>query len=460
MRDGSRSKYGRRVKAPLPIFAETSHHPLPDGQVRLLGAVSAVTGAMTRVETGGAALLVDCGIAQGREAARWRFPEAARDVDAVLLTHAHQDHVGSLPALLDGGYAGPIFATRATLEIAEEVLRDGLRLGGVTRNDAAHLLGRLRELARPLSYDVATAVPGLDGTVAFREAGHILGSASVDIQTPGARVICSGDLGRPDSPILRDYCELWDERPVDLVVMESTYGDRDHAGTHDDVEAELERIVLRAIAKRGHILVPAFAIGRTQTLLYHLNTLVEAGRVPHLPVAVDTPMGLRITETYAHSRRLFDAEALDRIAHGDEPLDFEGLYAVYRRRDSERLRDVPGPMLVIAGSGMCTGGRIVGHLCELLPDASTTVVFTGFQAPGTPGRAIQRAAKREHGAGTVRLDGEDVVVRASVETLPGLSAHADRGELGRWLRAIPAARRVALHHGEPDAQRALRAYLG
>ena len=450
----------------MKVTATTARHPLPDGQVHLLGAVESVTGAMTRVETGNAALLVDCGIAQGREASRWKFPDAARGVDAVLLTHSHNDHLGSLPFLIEGGFDRPILGTRATLEIAEMVLKDGLRIQDVSNHEASRFVRRFRELSRAVPYDTATEVDGFAGKLSFREAGHILGSASIDIESEHSRVICSGDLGRPDSPILRDYCENWSPRPVDVVIMESTYGDREHRCSHDDVEHELERIVKRAAELQGHILVPAFAIGRTQTLLYHLNTLIESGRIPEIPVAVDTPLGLRVTETYAESRRLFDAEALRKISQGDDPLDFESLYAVWKGRDSARLRDVPGPMLIIAGSGMCTGGRIMGHLQELLPVENTTVLFVGFQAPGTGGRAIQQAAAERRsgndkgGSGSVWLDGENVHVRANIETLSGLSAHADRCELKRWLSAIPEPKRVALHHGEVEAQESLQGWLG
>lgn len=444
--------FGERI---MEFKVATPKHPLPDGQVQLLGAVTTVTGAMTRVETGNAALLVDCGIAQGQEAKTWSFPEAARDVDAVLLTHGHNDHVGSLPILLDGGFEKPILGTRATLDIAELVLLDSLHLNGASESDQASFRRHFRRLSRVVPYDTSTEVAGFEGKVAFREAGHILGSSSIDIQSVHSRVILSGDLGRPDSPLLRDYCEDWGARPADVVVMESTYGDQEHRCTHDDVEKELERIVKRAAQLKGHILVPAFAIGRTQTLLYHLNTLIEARRVPNIPVAVDTPFGLRVTETYAESRGLFDAEALKRINRGDDPLDFEGLYAVWKGRDSARLRDVPGPILIIAGSGMCTGGRIMGHLQELLPVESTTVLFVGFQAPGTGGRAIQEAARRRRNGevGSVRLDHEDVIVRANIETISGLSAHADQRELRRWVRAIPNPACVALHHGEVEAQR-------
>lgn len=434
----------------MELVPTTEDHPLPDGRVRLLGACRSVTGAMTRVETGGAALLVDCGVAQGDDARDWRFPDAARDVDAVLLTHGHNDHVGSLPALLEGGFDRPIFATPPTLELAQLVLADGLRLQGATPVEVERFAARLKQLARPIEYGAPTKLERLDGTVAFREAGHILGSASVEVVTPASRVIVSGDLGRPGTPLLRDAHATWSRgRPVDLVVLESTYGDGEHRHAHDDVPGELLRIVQRAVADGGHILVPAFAIGRVQTLLFHLNALVESGRLKDLPVAVDTPMGLRVTESYQRYRRLYDAEALARLARGDDPLDFEGLYAVQRGSDSVRLRDVKTPMFVIAGSGMCTGGRIVGHLIELLPRPETCVLFVGYQARGTPGRRIQDAART---GGVVRLDGEEVPVRAAIETLSGLSAHADRRELKAWLGAIPDVRRVALHHGEVEAQ--------
>ena len=438
----------------MQVVATTAAHSLPDGSVTLLGAVRSVTGAMTRVDTRGASLLVDCGVAQGDEGRDFRFPEAARHVDAVVLTHAHNDHVGTLPALLERGFDGPIVGTAATLEIAEIVLLDGLDLQGASPREREAFQRRFRGLRRTAAYDRSLEVAGFQ--LSFREAGHILGSASVEIESKASRVVISGDLGRPDSPLLRDFYEQWSpHKPVDLVVMESTYGDGEHRHSHGDIELELERIVNDALARGGHILVPAFAIGRTQTLLYHLNTLVESGRVRDLPVALDTPMGLRVTESYRRFQKLYDRPTLDKIARGDDPLDFDGLYAVSRGRESSRLRDLRESMLIIAGSGMCTGGRIVGHLQELLPRAETTVLFVGFQAPGTLGAKIQRAARmtgeRER---TVDVFGEATPVRATVETLSGLSAHADRRELMRWLKAIPDVRRVALHHGEVEAQRA------
>jgi metallo-beta-lactamase family protein len=448
--------------APAPLAADvvggTAVHPLPDGEVRLLGAVESVTGAMTRVEMGGRRLLVDCGIGQGAEARRWQFPDAARDVDAVVLTHGHLDHIGSLPILLDGGFDRPILATKATLDIARISLEDSLSMQRASFREIQWFLSTFDKLARPVPYDQGGAPIGSLGlNLTFREAGHILGSASVDIVSEKSRVILSGDLGRPGSPILRDPFAAWpNARPVDVVIMESTYGSRDHEHTHSDIEEKLLSVVKETVSKKGKVFIPAFAIGRTQVLLWFLNELVESNRLPKIPVALDTPMGLLVTETYGRFKKLYDKESVQKLSRGDDPLDFDDLFVVKRGKDSYRLRETPGPMIIIAGAGMITGGRIIGHLVDGLPDPKNTLLFVGHQSVGTPGRRIQEAARAGQ---TVWLDGEEVMVRARIETLRGLSAHADRGELRTWLSQIPNVKRVGLHHGEINAQRDLVAYL-
>jgi metallo-beta-lactamase family protein len=459
MNDRNKSTYLSDV---VPeILPHTEVHPLKDGRVELLGAVRQVTGAMTRVDLGGVQILVDCGIAQGKDAARWKFPDAARDVDAVVLTHGHQDHIGSLPALLEGGFDKPIYLTRGTLAIASISLEDSLSFGTTSPKEQERFLKRFRELSRPLELAQRAPIQGSRAAASvdlwLREAGHILGSSSAELRSTQSRVLCSGDLGRPNSPLLRDPETNWsDDAPFDVVVLESTYGNRDHAHGREDIARDLERILKDALQRRGPILVPSFAIGRTQTLLYFLNEIVESGKIEHLPVAIDTPMGLAITETYQSFTRLFDRDALERLARGDDPLDFEDLFAVRRGRESARLAEVEGPILIIAGSGMCTGGRIVGHLVRELGDPRATVLFVGHQADGTPGRAIQDAARRP--GASVYLGGEKIPVRAKIERLAGLSAHADRRELLAWLGHLPGIRRVALHHGEVDAQRDFATY--
>jgi len=448
--------------------------PFPGGTLRVLGAGRCVTGAMSLFEFGGTRVLVDCGMARGADAGA-PFPEEVVSVDAVLLTHGHLDHVGALPELWRLGAQVRIYATPATLSLAVIVLEDSLRLGGASEQDRRSFMKWFRKASLGVRYDLWREVRGRNaqsrdagppgtgglppdaGTVrfAFREAGHILGSSSIELRSPEARLIVSGDLGRPGIPILRDPFTAWEpEPPVDLVVMESTYGNRTHAPA-SAMEDELEKIIHHALRDGGHILVPAFAIGRTQTLLYHLNTLVEAGRIKNLPVAIDTPMGIRVTELYESSRHLYDEDALERLSHGDDPLDFDSLYAVRKGSHSRHLRDEEQSMLIIAGSGMCTGGRIVGHLRALLPRPETDVLIVGYQAAGTPGRALLEAAS-EGGERWVEFDGEKVKVRAAVHQLSGLSAHADQGELLAWLAAIPSVGQVVLHHGEVEAQVGMR----
>ncbi|MBL8716802.1 MAG: MBL fold metallo-hydrolase [Myxococcales bacterium] len=435
----------------------TELHPIPDGEVRLLGAVRTVTGAMTRVDVPGARILVDCGIPQGADARGFRLPDAASEAHALVLTHGHLDHIGSIPTLLDRGFDGPIYATAPTLEITALSLEDGLGLQGAPPGEIERVLGRFRALAKPVPYDRAFDVRGT--TVAFREAGHLLGSASVELRRGRARVVLSGDLGRPDSPILRDPNTEWarDVGPVDLLVMESTYGSREHAHDHARISRDLEAILRTAAQRGGHVLVPAFAVGRTQVLLWFIDDLVESGRVPRIPVAIDTPMGLAVTDTYQRFRKLYDKESLAKLARGDDPLDFTELFAVHRGKDSRRLLDHDGALVVIAGSGMCTGGRIVNHLIEGLPDPRTTVLFVGHQAEGTPGARILAAKGR---GGRVQVGDREVEVRAEIAVLKGLSAHADRKELTAWMNHLPGLARVALHHGDEEAQRSFAAYAG
>lgn len=436
----------------------SQRHQLPDGALTLLGAVDDVTPTMTLVEQGGTRLLVDVGTERFGDA----LPRAALAAETLILTHAHNDHMSGLERLVFEGRLQRIVATPPTLEIAKLQVKDGIKLARRDRADYDAFVQRFDALARATPYD--TAVHCGEVAVTLREAGHILGSASVELVAERSRVVISGDLGRPGSPLLRDYHTTWAaDRAVDLVLLETTYGDRDQPGQAGDLAERLAAAIRHALRDGGHILVPTFAIGRAQMLLYLLDQLVEAGRLPELPVAVDTPMGLTVTETYKKFHKLYDREALAKLSRGDDPIDFDTLYAVREARHSRRLDELDHPVLILAGSGMCTGGRIVGHLKHLLPRPETDVIFVGYQAERSPGARLQHLGEQRAGAGaavpTVWLDGEEVEVRANITTLKGFSAHADRAELWRWLSSIPGVATVALHHGERKAQEAFRSYV-
>lgn len=434
--------------------------------IRFLGGAGTVTGSRFLVEAGGRRVLVECGLFQGLKEHRLRnwapFPVAPETVDAVVLTHAHVDHTGALPLLVRQGFRGDVFCTPATADLLRILLPDSARLQeeearyanekGYSKHapralplyavaDAAAALQRLR----PLRYGKAREiVPGF--TLAFSRAGHILGSASA-LLTVGAgagdprRVLFSGDLGRYSAPILPDP-----EPPpeADVLVVESTYGDRDHpAGSPADA---LEREITGAAARGGAVVIPAFAVGRTQEVLFLLRELEQAGRIPVLPVFVDSPMATDATPVYRAHREDHDTEMDALLGRGIEPLAPRRLSFTRTVDQSKALNRVHEPCIIVSASGMATGGRVLHHLERRLPDPTTTVLLVGFQAAGT------RGARLLGGAETVRMHGKDVPVRARVVSLPGFSAHGDRDEMARWLDGLTVAPALTLCvHGEAGA---------
>jgi metallo-beta-lactamase family protein len=438
-------------------MTQTLGRTISTSTLRVHGAARSVTGSCHQLDVAGATLLVDCGLFQGEHDATDRNRQCPvahpADVAAVVLTHGHLDHVGRVPLLVRGGFAGPILGHPATLEIAAIVLRDALKVARYEgcpthdEDDVERAIARFR----PLPYQVPrTIAPGVRLTLF--DAGHILGSASVLVESPEVNVLFSGDLGRAGTPILRDPNTRYPAGTrVDCVVLEATYGDREHRGAAPARE-RLRSVLRRALGDGGKVLVPAFSIGRTQELLYHLRALVAAGELSDVPVIVDGPMGLDVTALYERYRDEYDAEALALLRNGKPPLSFDTLYSARTGRASELARTIDGPALVIAGSGMCTGGRVLGHLEDLLPDARTDVLLVGYQARGTLGRELLDGADR------VIVRGRPVRVRAQVTSVPGLSAHADQSGLLAWLAAVPGpVRRVFVVHGEPAACEALAA---
>lgn len=434
-----------------------------------------VTGSAGLLDTGRARVLVDCGLFQGgREAEALNpLPPALRpaELDAVLLTHAHLDHVGRLPLLTRAGFTGVIHATPATIELAAVVLRDSARIQAqdlertnrkrarsgqeplaplYTSEDVETLLGRLR----PVPYHRPVSVaPGV--TARWFEAGHMLGSASVHVtaETAGGAtrtIEFSGDLGPVTAPILREF-----ERPPrsDAVVLESTYGDRDHRPPADTV-AEFTGIVQRAVAEQGRILVPTFAIGRAQLILLLLAGLFRKRAVAPFPVFLDSPMAIEATAIYESHPELFDEELRDFIRVRPVREELRTLRLCPTAEDSRQLNDLPGPLLILAGNGMATGGRIVHHLRHSLGRPGTHVVIVGYQAHGSLGRRLVEREPR------VRVLGDEIPVRAQVHTLGGFSAHAGRTDLLKWFAPLAAGRpRVFLNHGEDGPRRALAGTL-
>lgn len=428
-------------------------------RLTFLGATGTVTGSKTLVEVGGKRLLVDCGLFQGYKMLRLRnwepLPFDAASLDAVLLTHAHIDHSGMLPLLAKQGFRGPIITTGGSADLCEILLLDTAHLQEeeaayrnrhkatkhqpalplYTVDDAKACLKQFQRIALGATVDLGDGVQ-----VHFTSAGHILGAASVKIEHGGRSVLFSGDLGRDDDLVMRPPAT---GQRADWVVTESTYGDRLHPAG-DPVE-QLGAIVRRTAARGGLVIMPAFAVGRTQSVLYSLYKLREQGAIPYLPVVLDSPMGIDATQLYMRHA------GEHRLSHEDCQHITQMTRLTRSVEESKSLLSQHGPMIVIAGSGMVTGGRVLHHLAYHAGDAHNTVVLSGFQAAGTRGAALLAGER------SIKIFGDYVTVRAEVEQIEGLSAHADQAGLLGWLKALERPpQRVFITHGEPAAADMLR----
>jgi metallo-beta-lactamase family protein len=429
-----------------------------------------VTGSAYLVQTREANVLVDCGLFQGaRKVENYnRIPKsgAFQKLNAVVLTHAHLDHTGRLPLLTRAGYHGPIYATPATIDFADLILKDSAHLqkSDVERqNRRRQRMGeplldplyeqqdvdRLRPLYKKLAYDKPMLLaPGI--SVRAVEAGHMLGSVSLEltVEDGGEKrvVIFSGDLGPRGAPLHRDYVPF---RKADVVFMESTYGDRDHRSLKETA-TETRAVVKKAVEAGAKILIPVFAVGRTQLLLYLLAGAFQRGTLPPFPIYIDSPMAIQATKLYGKHVELFDDEALAMQKSGELREELETVKFCPSADDSRALNDVKGPCMILAGAGMCTGGRILHHFRHNLGRPGTTVLFVGYQGHGSLGRMIV------DGKETVTIFGEKIPVRASVHTFGGLSGHAGQGDLVRWLACVAgSAPRVFLTHGEERGRKPL-----
>jgi metallo-beta-lactamase family protein len=447
-----------------------SHRLLPImANIQFLGATGTVTGSKFLVDAGKSRILVDCGMFQGAKKLRllnWEaFPVPPASIDHIILTHAHIDHAGMLPVAVRDGFQGNVWCTPGTQELCEISLMDAAHLQeedarfankkGFSKHKPALPLYTTQDAARsiehlkPVDYDSEINIAG-GSRICFRDAGHILGSSIVeanliDGERP-VRIVFSGDLGRYGALILRDPSPI---DQADYLVVESTYGDRRHE--KEEASAEIAAIVNETAHRGGMLVIPAFAIGRTQTLLYVLRDLKSRGAIPDLPVFLDSPMAVSVTELFCRHMGEFDEEA-QRLykATGSCPVLCPNLRFVRTTQESQELNNIRYPAIIISASGMATGGRILHHMKYRLPDPRNTVLFVGYQATGTRGQIILSGARE------IKIHGEMVPVRARIRTVESFSAHADSSEIMRWLQTFKKAPKMTfVVHGEPSASEAL-----
>jgi len=444
-------------------------------KLTFLGAAGCVTGSKYLVEAAGKRLLVDCGIFQGTQELQDRnykpLPVDPKTIDYQVLTHAHLDHTGWLPMLVKSGYPGPIYANPATIELTTILLKDSAHLQEedtlharihkdsrhadaqplYTSEDVDPTLKLIKSMPRSGAFDISP-----EFRVNSYDAGHILGSSSLELTiTEGSKktvVVFSGDVGRYNQPILKD--PTTPPSKADVLICESTYGDREHPD--GDAAELLAQIVNRIVKRGGSIVIPSFAIGRTQTFMYYLRQLEDQQRIPHLPVYVDSPMALSATDLYLKYKGDHDQEYV-RVEGSDgkgDPLSVHEFHLTRSVEESKAISNVKTPCIIISASGMVSGGRVLHHLAQRLPDARNAVILAGFQAEGTRGRALQEGAK------SLKLYGQDVPVLAEIVAMGQFSAHAGKSELLRWLTVFPAPpRQTYLTHGEPAAAQALQAAI-
>ena len=436
------------MTTPISDIARVIHH----------GGKHTVTGSCHELKLPNGSILIDCGLFQGKDLSfggrnaslNIEFP--IEQVNALVLTHAHIDHIGRLPWLLAAGFKGPIYCTHATAELVPLMLEDGLKLQlGLHYHQRQQVLNIIKNQLKPCDYQQWIELPDL-ANVRFQPAGHILGSAYVEFKLLNNEVVVfSGDLGPSNTPLLPDPQS---PQRADYLFIESTYGDQQH----EDIATRTKRlyhIIYHALKDGGVILIPAFSVGRTQELLFDIEQLInQHDLASSLPIILDSPLAKEVTKTYRRFKTLWGQEAKHRLENHRHPLAFDQCITVESHTEHKalvnRLASTDEPAIVVAASGMCEGGRIVNYLKALLPDQKNDVLFAGYQAQGTLGETIQV------GDSIVEIDAQEIQVKAQVHTISGYSAHADRSDLLKFISGIPTAPKVIhLIHGEEDAQQAL-----
>ncbi|MBW7990767.1 MAG: MBL fold metallo-hydrolase [Planctomycetes bacterium] len=444
-------------------------------KLNFLGAVQNVTGSRHLLQANGTKLLVDCGLYQERQFRKrnWEpFTVPPNSIDAVLLTHAHLDHCGLLPKLVKEGFKGKIYGTSATGEIAQIILRDSAK---IQEEDAKYKRRRHKKEGRKGPFpvkplytieDVEVCCPlfspvkykqpihiaeGLEAT--FFDAGHVLGSSIIQVKAKAngeeRTILFSGDMGRPDRPIVEDPTSF---EQADYILIESTYGDRVHQGKEDT--KKLIADVINSTRPGGNIVIPSFALERSQELLYYINELMLENAIPHLSVFLDSPMASRITKVFQHHKEFFDEEMTEHVRNNESPFKFPELKITGTSDESKRINHISESVIIIAGSGMCTGGRIKHHLVNNISNPINTIMFVGYQAEGTLGRLIINGKKE------IRIHGQNHQIKARITRINGFSAHADRNELFAWLSKLKKPpRKVFVVHGETKSAHKFGDYI-
>jgi metallo-beta-lactamase family protein len=445
-------------------------------KLRFLGAAQNVTGSRHLLEIDGTKLLVDCGLYQERQfqERNWApFAVPPESINGVFLTHAHLDHCGLLPKLVKDGFKGKIYCTGATAELARIILLDSAR---IQEEDAEYKLKRHKKQGKtglhndePLYTvkDAEACFPYFEPVkygqqinisdsivVTLCDAGHVLGSSmiKVDVNINGDKrtILFTGDMGRPDRPIINDPSA---PENADYLVIESTYGDRDHCESCD-VKKQMADAINDTKERGGNIVVPTFALERSQEIMYYIKEMLVENTIPHLMIFLDSPMASHITEVFKHHQELFDAQAQEMVRNNSSPFEVPGLKVTATSEESKAINHITGTVMIISGSGMCTGGRIKHHLVNNISRKESTIMFVGYQAAGTLGRLIVDGAKK------VRILGEEYKVKAKIVQISGFSAHADRNEMLNWLRKFKLPpKQVFLVHGEAESAKAFGVFL-
>jgi metallo-beta-lactamase family protein len=425
------------------------------------GGAQGVTGSNYLLESRDTRLLIDCGLFQGNaETERQNdtaFPYDVHAIDAVLVTHAHIDHIGRIPKLMKAGYQGPIFSTAPTREAAYELLLDAyhLMLHQHPNNEPLYGIEHIdMALAHWKSVDYHAPFDVKSAHIEYFDAGHILGSASILVHLEGKNVAFSGDLGNVPAPLVKDTEYI---QAADYALIESAYGNRVHESV-EERQSILEDLIEDTVKSSGTLMIPAFALERTQELLYEINDLASHGRIPRVPIFIDSPLAIKLTsiyQKYINDPRFFDEEARARAAEEKgEIFNFPGLRFTLTTEQSKEINQVPPPKVIIAGSGMSQGGRIMHHQVRYLPDPNSTLLFVGFQPEGSMGRAIMEGARG------VTIMGEEIPVRARVRAIGGYSAHADQPRLLKWIEPMRSSlKKVFVVQGEPDQSEPLAARI-